>query len=62
MTVIRGDKAVKPEYPNIFNIRLTDDDMKLLNEMSEKLETPRSTLVRQVWRESLATQLLNPTV
>lgn len=53
---------MKPEYPNVFNIRLTDEDMKLLNEMAEKFETPRSTLVRQVWREWLATQSLNPTI
>ena len=50
------------EHPNIFNIHLSEADLKLLNEMSEKLENPRSALMRQEWRDWLDTQLLEPIV
>jgi hypothetical protein len=43
--------AVK--YPNIFNLRLTDEDVRQLEEVSKKFDMPRSTLVRRVWREWL---------
>jgi len=44
------------EYPNVFNLRLTNEDMRHLEEISKKLDTPRSTLIRQVWREWLVDQ------
>lgn len=43
--------AVK--YPNLLNLRLTDEDLKQLEEASEKFDIPRSTLIRRVWREWL---------
>lgn len=46
--------AVK--YPNFLNLRLTDDDVSQLEKISQKLDIPRSTLVRRVWREWLISQ------
>jgi hypothetical protein len=46
--------AVK--YPNLLNLRLTNEDMRQLEEISEKLDTPRSTLIRRAWREWLVSQ------
>lgn len=45
-------------YPNVFNLRLSNEDLRHLEEISKKLDTPRSTLIRQVWREWLASQAI----
>lgn len=42
-------------YPNLLNLRLTDEDLIQLDQMSKKLDTPRSTLVRRGWREWMLT-------
>ena len=47
------------EYPNVFNLRLTNEDMRHLEEISKKLDIPRSTLIRQVWREWLNSQAMD---
>lgn len=47
--------AVK--YPNLLNLRLTDVDLAQLEEISQRLDMPRSTLVRRIWREWLKDQL-----
>jgi hypothetical protein len=49
------------KYPNLLNLRLTDEDLKQLEEMSQQLDIPRSTLVRRVWREWLKLQLMEKT-
>jgi len=46
--------AVK--YPIIVNLRLTKEDMRQLEAASQKLDTPRSTLVRRAWREWVINQ------
>ena len=51
--------AVK--YPVIVNLRLTGEDMRQLEAASQKLDTPRSTLVRRAWREWLVNQLTEKT-
>lgn len=46
--------AVK--YPKLLNLRLTNEDMRQLEAVSKKLDTPRSTLIRRAWREWLVDQ------
>lgn len=41
------------KYPAILNLRLTNEDMRQLDEVSKKLDMPRSTLIRRAWREWL---------
>lgn len=48
------------KYPKPFNIRLTDEDMQQLEEVSKKLDTPRSILIRRAWREWFANQQSTP--
>lgn len=48
-------------YPNLLNLRLTDEDVRRLEEISIKLDVPRSTLVRRVWREWLINQSMGKT-
>lgn len=40
-----------PKYPAPFNVRFTDEDMKQLDQLSQKLDMPRSALIRRAWRE-----------
>jgi predicted transcriptional regulator len=49
------------KYSNIVPIRLTDEDVEEVNQMASKLNTPRSTLIRRVWREWLKLQLTEKT-
>ncbi len=51
--------AVK--YPNLLNLRLSDEDVMQIEKMSQKFHTPPSTLVRRAWREWSATQLMEKT-
>lgn len=48
------------KYPKPFNIRLTDEDMQHLEEVSKKLDIPRSILIRRAWREWFANQKSTP--
>jgi len=49
------------EYSNIIPIRFTDEDLTQANEIANKLKTPRSTLIRQAWREWLKLQSIEKT-
>jgi hypothetical protein len=48
-------------YPNVVPIRLSNEDVKRTELATQKLQTPRSALIRQVWREYLNTLLEQPT-
>ncbi len=47
------------KHSKIIPIRLTDKDVEEADEIASRLNTPRSTLIRQVWREWLKLQLLS---
>ena len=52
--------AVK--YPNMFFIRLTDEDKRQIEEVSEKEDIPPSTLARKVLRQWLQSVEVDVTV
>ncbi len=45
------------KHSKIVPIRLTDKDVEEADEIASRLNTPRSTLIRQVWREWLKLQI-----
>lgn len=45
------------DLPHIVPIRLSDRDLLDSDIIANRLKTPRSTLIRQVWREWLDIQL-----
>lgn len=45
------------DLPNVIPIRLSDRDLQDSGLVANRLQVPRSTLIRQVWREWLDVQL-----
>lgn len=41
------------KYPTTIQIRLANEDKTKLDQMSESLDLPKSTLLRRAWREWL---------
>ena len=44
-------------YPNVVPIRLSNRDLEDSELVTQKLEIPRATLIRQVWRRFLDDQI-----
>ena len=51
------DFTMAIKYSNKFHIRLTDDDRREIEKVSNRVELPASTLARKVLREWLQSEL-----